>query len=85
MAFMKYDFNNKNDLEIIRKSKEMLQNEIPVFNMISNTSNNDFAGFSEVQKLIGDKMNSIIPEQTEERYAEIIKDYKDYLNTNVEL
>lgn len=53
--------------------------------MISNTSNNDFAGFSEVKKLIGDKMNSIIPEQTEERYAEIIKDYKDYLNTNVEL
>lgn len=85
MAFMKYDFNNKNDLEIIRKSKEILQNEIPVFNMISNTSNNDFAGFSEVKKLIGDKMNSIIPEQTEERYAEIIKDYKDYLNTNVEL
>lgn len=85
MAFMKYDFNNKNDLEIIRKSKEILQNEIPVFNMISNTSNNDFAGFSEIKKLIGDKMNSIIPEQTEERYAEIIKDYKDYLNTNVEL
>lgn len=85
MAFMQYDFKNKNDLEIIRKTKEILQNEIPVFNMISKTSSNNFEGFSEVVNLIGDKMNSIIPEQTEKRYAEIIKDYKDYLNTNAEL
>ena len=85
MAFMQYNFKSENNLEIIRKSKETLKNEMPVFNMISNTSNSDFAGFSEVKKLIGDKMNSIIPEHTEERYAQIIKDYKDYLNTNVEL
>lgn len=85
MAFMQYNFNNEKNLEIIRKSKEILQDEIPVFNMISTTTSNDFEGFSEVKKLIGDKMNAIIPVQTEERYAEIIKDYKDYLNTNIEL
>ena len=81
MVFTKYDFKDANGLEIIKKSKEVLQDRVPVFNIISEEIPKD--DFIEAKKVIGDKMNTVIREQTEQRYTGIIEDYKDYLNSNI--
>ncbi len=79
MVFSKYDFGtNMNGLDIVKKSKKILDNEIPVFNMIATDIPKD--DIMEAKKVIGDKMNTIIRENSEERYNGIIEDYKEYLN-----
>jgi hypothetical protein len=37
--------------------------------------------YLEAKRIIGDKMNTIIREQTETRYEGIIEDYREYLNS----
>jgi len=81
MVFTKYNFENMNGLELIKKSKEISKEKVPVFNMITNDIPKE--EFIEAKKAIGDKMNSIIKEQTETRYTGIIEDYKNYLNSNI--
>ena len=84
MVFTKYDFGtNMNGLDIIKKSKEALNNDIPVFNMIASDIPKE--DYLEAKSIIGDKMNTIIRENTELRYNGIIEDYKDFLNLNVEI
>lgn len=84
MVFSKYDFGtNMNGLDIIKKSKEALNNDIPVFNMIASDIPKE--DYLEAKSIIGNKMNTIIRENTELRYNGIIEDYKDYLNLNVEI
>lgn len=80
MVFTKFNFENDNinALDIIKKSKELLSDKVPVFNIITNNISKD--DFMEARKEIGNKMNTIIKEQTEERYNGIIDDYKEYLN-----
>ena len=82
MVFTKYNFenDNMNGLDIIKKSKAALNDEVPVFNIIAHDISKD--DFLEARNEIGDKMNTIIREQTESRYNGIIEDYKDYLNQN---
>ena len=85
MVFAKYDFGTSmNGLDIVKKSKETLNNDIPVFNMISNTEipKDEMV---EIIQIVGNKMNTIIREQTEERYNGIIEDYKEYLNQFIKL
>jgi len=79
MVFVKYDFGtDMNGLDIIRKSKETLNEDAPVFNLIASTIPEK--EFTETFKIAEGKMNSIIKENTEERYNGIIEDYKEYLN-----
>ena len=79
MVFAKYDFGTTmNGLDIVKKSKETLNNDIPVFNMIANEIPKE--EMMEVIKSVGNKMNTIIREHSEERYNGIIEDYKEYLN-----
>ena len=79
MVFSKYDFGTSmNGLDVVRKSKKILDNEVPVFNMIATDIPKD--DFMEAKREIGDKMNTIIRENSEKRYNEIIEDYKEYLN-----
>ncbi len=84
MVFAKYDFGTeKNGLDIVKKSKEALEEYIPVFNMIdSNVPKDDYI---EMKKIAGDKINTVIRENTETRYNDIIDDYKEYLNNNIEI
>jgi len=85
MVFTEYDFGTEmNGLGIMKKSKATLENEVPVFNVI--TTNMPKDDFIEAKKIIGEKMNSIISEQPEEqRYNGIIDDYKEYLNETIEV
>lgn len=79
MVFTQYDFGtNMNGLDIIKKSKEALNDKVPAFNFIAMDIPKD--DFIEAKKIIGDKMNTIIREQTKTRYTGIIKDYKDYMS-----
>ena len=79
IVFTQYDFGtNMNGLDIIKKSKEALNDKVPAFNFIAMDIPKD--DFIEAKKIIGDKMNTIIREQTKTRYTGIINDYKDYMS-----
>lgn len=77
MVFAKYDFGtNMNGLDIIKQSKRALNDKVPAFNFIA--KNIPTEEYMEAKRIIGDKMNTIIREQTEVRYTGIIEDYKEY-------
>ena len=77
MVFAKYDFGtNMNGLDIIKQSKEVLNNNIPAFNFIATDIPKE--EYLEAKRIIGDKMNTIIRENTSGRYTDIIADYKEY-------
>ena len=79
MVFAKYDFGtNMNGLDIIKKSKAALNDKVPVFNIITRDIPKE--DYLEAKREIGDKMNTVIRDQTETRYNGIIDDYKEYLN-----
>lgn len=80
MVFSKYDFGtNMNGLDIIKQSKEALNENVPAFNFIALDIPKE--EYLEAKKIIGDKMNTIIREQTQTRYEGIIDNYKEYLNS----
>ena len=83
MVFTKFNFenDNMNGLDIIKKSKETLNENVPAFNFIAKEIPKE--DFLEARRMIGDKMNTIIREQTQVRYDGIINDYKDYKKMNV--
>lgn len=84
MVFTKFDFGTgMNGFDIIKKAKEELNDDVPVFNIIAKEVPKE--EYLEAKREIGDKMNTIIREQTETRYNEIIEDYKEYLNQNIKL
>lgn len=77
MVFAKYDFGtNMNGLDIIKQSKEVLNDNVPAFNFIATDIPKE--DYLEAKRIIGDKMNTIIREQTPVRYTGIIEDYKEY-------
>lgn len=77
MVFAKYDFGtNMNGLDIIKRSKEVLNDDVPAFNFIATDIPKE--DFLEAKRIIGDKMNTIIREQNPVRYTGIIEDYKEY-------
>lgn len=80
MVFSKYDFGtDMNGLDIIKKSKEVLKEDVPAFNFIAlNIPQEDFL---EAKRMIGDKMNTVIREHNPVRYTGIIQDYKEYINS----
>ena len=80
LVFSKYAFEGTkiNGLDIIKKSKEALNDNVPAFNFIAMDIPKE--DFIEAKRTIGDKMNTIIRENTEARYEGIINDYKDYFN-----
>ena len=77
MVFAKYDFGTEmNGLDIIKQSKEALNDNVPAFNFIAKEIPKE--DFIEAKRMIGDKMNTIIREQTPVRYSGIIEDYREY-------
>lgn len=79
MVFTKYDFNSDmKGIDIIKKSKQILNENVPTFNIIAPDIPKE--EYLEARNAIGDKMNTIIREQTEIRYNGIIENYKEILN-----
>lgn len=82
MVFSQYDFGTSmNGLDIIKKSKQILNDKVPAFNFIATDIPKE--DYMEAKKEIGDKMNTIIREQTPVRYTGIIEDYKEYIKYNI--
>lgn len=81
MVFAEYNFSTMDGFDIIKNSKEKLDKNIPIFNMIVD-NNFEEDNIDKMYDLIGNKLNCIIPEQTSiERAVDIMKDYKEYKET----
>lgn len=87
MVFASFDMPDINGVEIVKRSKKALQDNVPIFNFIikDDILSDEFKPeFIEAKELIGDKFNSVIsPMQTQERYDQILDDYIRYLNARI--
>ena len=81
MVFAKYNMENMNGFEIAKSSKEKLENNVPIFNMIIDNNVKE-EEIDKVYDMIGNKLNSLI-ESTDEipdSIANIINEYVEYKN-----
>ena len=81
MVFAKYNMENMNGLEVIESSKEKLESDVPIFNMIIDNNINE-EEIDKAYEIIGNKLNSLI-ESTDEipdSIANIINEYVEYKN-----
>lgn len=78
MVFSSYNLSDMNGLDIIKKSKEQLNDKIPIFNfIIDNISNEEF---EQVNSVAGIKINAFIPElNKKQRITRVLKDYKEFI------
>lgn len=81
IVFTKYNMENMNGYEIIKSSKEKLENNIPVFNMIIDNNVKE-EEIDKVYDIIGDKLNSLITEPISNNIINIINDYNEYKNSS---
>ncbi len=74
MVFAKFDLDEMNGLEIMKKSKEELHNEMPVFNFLveENTEN-----FIHDAMQVGN-LNAVIRKPYQDNFADILSEYKEY-------
>ena len=80
MVFAKYNMENMNGFEIAKSSKEKLENNVPIFNMIIDNNVKE-EEIDKVYDMIGNKLNSLITEPISNNIVNIITDYKEYKNS----
>lgn len=81
MVFAKYNMENMNGFEIAKSSKEKLENNAPIFNMIIDNNVKE-EEIDKVYDMIGNKLNSLITEPISNNIVNIINDYKEYKNSS---
>lgn len=81
MVFAKYNMKNMNGFEIAKSSKEKLENNVPIFNMIIDNNVKE-EEIDKVYDMIGNKLNSLITEPISNNIVNIINDYKEYKNSS---
>lgn len=78
MVFTEYNFDNMNGLEIMEKSKEVLKNDMPIFNMIvDDIADNELIKMIEVSK---NNLNALVRRPYKDRAISIMNDYVEYIN-----
>ena len=81
MIFTKYAMDTMNGLDLVKSSKEKLENNIPIFNMIidNKVQENEI---DEMYDIIGRKLNSVISssDNISNSVVDIINQYNDYKN-----
>ena len=81
MIFTKYAMDNMNGLDLVKSSKEKLENNIPIFSMIidNKVQENEI---DEMYDIIGRKLNSVISssDNISNSVVDIINQYNDYKN-----
>ena len=75
IVFSKYNYNNMTGLELIRKTKEKLQENFPSFNTIGEIPDNELM---EAINLTGNKLNACVRHPYDGTAKDIIKAYKEY-------
>lgn len=79
MVFTEYNFDNMNGLEIMEKSKEVLENDMPIFNMIvDDIADNELIKMIEVSK---NNLNALVRRPYKDRAISIMNDYVEYINS----
>lgn len=78
MVFAKFDMEEMNGLEIIKKSKKNLENNTPVFNFIEEDLSEDI--LKEALETIGIKMNALVMKPYQDKVINILEEYKDFKN-----
>lgn len=81
MVFAKYNMENMNGFEIAKSSKEKLENNVPIFNMIIDNNVKE-EEIDKVYDMIGNKLNSLITKPISNNIVNIINDYKEYKNSS---
>lgn len=81
MVFAKYNMENMNGFEIAKSSKEKLENNVPIFNMIIDNNVKE-EEIDKIYDMIGNKLNSLITEPISNNIVNIINDYKEYKNSS---
>lgn len=76
MVFTKYNMENMNGFEIVKSSKEKLENNIPIFNMIIDNNIREDE-IDKMYEVIGNKLNSLITEPINDEIVNTINDYKE--------
>ena len=71
MVFSRFDIN------MIKKSEEKLEQNVPVFNLIE--SDIGLKEFQNAMRISGNKINALVKEPFEPRIENILKDYKEYI------
>ncbi len=71
MVFSRFDIN------MIKKSEEKLEQNVPVFNLIE--SDIGLKEFQNAMRISGNKINALVREPFEQRIENILKDYKEYI------
>lgn len=78
VVFAKIDMDNMSSMEIIKKSKEDLRENVPVFNFITNKSVSD-EYMKEAYNIIGRNLNSFVTEPVDNiEIDNIMANYKQY-------
>ncbi len=75
MVFAEYNMSDMNGIELIKKSREKLENKTPVFNIIGDVP------FEELMKSsndIGNNVNALLDDNDKDRIIKILKEYKEY-------
>ena len=76
MVFAEYSMSDMNAIDLIKKSKEKLEEKAPMFNIIGND-----VPMSEIEKsydIIGNNINALVDDNDEQRIVNILKEYKEY-------
>lgn len=77
IVFTKYNMGEINSIEIMKLSKEKLDNNIPIFNIIGDDIPDN--ELKEAIDIVGKKLNALIKEPYEDRITDILNDYKNIL------
>lgn len=82
IVFAKFDMESMSSIELIKKSKEDLQDNIPIFNFITKREVSD-EYIKEAYSIIGRKLNPFVGEPINElEINSIMKNYKEYKEEN---
>ena len=77
-VFAKIDMDNMSSMEIIKRSKEDLKEDVPIFNFITNKSVSD-EYMKEAYNIIGRNLNSFVTEPVDNiEIDNIMANYKEY-------
>lgn len=74
LVFIDYNLKEINGLKIMKLSKDRLNENMPIFNLIADNEISDNE-MNEVLEKVGNKFNSFVNPFCKERITEILKDY----------
>lgn len=75
IVFSKYNYNDMSGLELIKKTKEKLQDSFPSFNTIGEIPDNELM---EAIHITGSKLNACVIQPYDGSAKDIVKAYKEY-------